>query len=359
MTTEKKFELPPRGGNPSSAAEGTNPGSFARPGRRRNALYLQLPGYAGHARAVGQDGLGLHARRLDASKPTARWHPPEGFDAGHPARTCTPRHRDRPEMTTRRRARAAPHARAGARRGRRGPHGHPGQPGPPRATPSTRCASVARARPRSTPTWAPRPSRAAPTKRSRSSLGRALGRRHRDGPLDGRRSRRHPRGDHPSNSTVPIGTVPIYSMIIGRTHRGPRRARSSSTRSSTRRARASTTSPSTRGVLREHLPLVEERLIGIVSRGGSLLAKWMLHHGAGEPDVRALGRHLRRDAPLRRLVLDRRRPAPRRPRRRHRRGAARRALDPRRAHRARLATRRAGHGRGPRATCPSTRSNTT
>jgi phosphomethylpyrimidine synthase len=32
------------------------------------------------------------------------------------------------------------------------------------------------------------------------------------------------------------------------------------------------------GVLREHLPAVRKRLIGIVSRGGSLLAKWMLTH---------------------------------------------------------------------------------
>jgi phosphomethylpyrimidine synthase len=32
------------------------------------------------------------------------------------------------------------------------------------------------------------------------------------------------------------------------------------------------------GVLKEHLPYVRKRLIGIVSRGGSLLAKWMLHH---------------------------------------------------------------------------------
>jgi phosphomethylpyrimidine synthase len=35
--------------------------------------------------------------------------------------------------------------------------------------------------------------------------------------------------------------------------------------------------------LREHLPLVTQRLIGIVSRGGSLLAKWMIHHGAENP----------------------------------------------------------------------------
>ncbi len=37
------------------------------------------------------------------------------------------------------------------------------------------------------------------------------------------------------------------------------------------------------GTLREHLPLVKDRLIGIVSRGGSLLAKWMIHHGEQNP----------------------------------------------------------------------------
>ena len=36
-------------------------------------------------------------------------------------------------------------------------------------------------------------------------------------------------------------------------------------------------------MLREHLPLVRDRLIGIVSRGGSLLAKWMLVHGRQNP----------------------------------------------------------------------------
>ncbi|HSY26772.1 MAG TPA: phosphomethylpyrimidine synthase ThiC, partial [Burkholderiaceae bacterium] len=37
------------------------------------------------------------------------------------------------------------------------------------------------------------------------------------------------------------------------------------------------------GVLKEHLPFVRKRLIGIVSRGGSLLAKWMLHHNKQNP----------------------------------------------------------------------------
>ncbi|UCC21998.1 MAG: phosphomethylpyrimidine synthase ThiC [Planctomycetota bacterium] len=37
------------------------------------------------------------------------------------------------------------------------------------------------------------------------------------------------------------------------------------------------------GVLREHLPLIENRVAGIVSRGGALLAKWMLHHNKQNP----------------------------------------------------------------------------
>jgi phosphomethylpyrimidine synthase len=37
------------------------------------------------------------------------------------------------------------------------------------------------------------------------------------------------------------------------------------------------------GLLREHLPLTEGRVTGIVSRGGSLIAKWMLAHGEENP----------------------------------------------------------------------------
>jgi phosphomethylpyrimidine synthase len=37
------------------------------------------------------------------------------------------------------------------------------------------------------------------------------------------------------------------------------------------------------GVLKEHLPLLETRLGGIVSRGGALLAKWMLYHNKQNP----------------------------------------------------------------------------
>ena len=84
------------------------------------------------------------------------------------------------------------------------------------------------------------------------------------------------------NSTVPIGTVPIYSMIIGR-----------KIEDLTEKIIMETLVHQAKqgvdyftvhaGVLREHLPFVKNRLIGIVSRGGSLLAKWMLVHGKQNP----------------------------------------------------------------------------
>jgi len=37
------------------------------------------------------------------------------------------------------------------------------------------------------------------------------------------------------------------------------------------------------GVLKEHLPLLAKRVAGIVSRGGALLAKWMLYHNKENP----------------------------------------------------------------------------
>ncbi|MEX0727098.1 MAG: phosphomethylpyrimidine synthase ThiC, partial [Planctomycetaceae bacterium] len=84
------------------------------------------------------------------------------------------------------------------------------------------------------------------------------------------------------NGTVPIGTVPIYSMIIGRKledldhdailqmieHQAKQGVDYFTIHA---------------GVLRDHLPFIKQRLIGIVSRGGSLLAKWMLTHGRENP----------------------------------------------------------------------------
>jgi len=79
-------------------------------------------------------------------------------------------------------------------------------------------------------------------------------------------------------ATVPIGTVPIYSMIVGRSIEDlDARAVLDSLEHQARQGVDYFTIHA--GVRRAHLDLVRERLIGIVSRGGSLLAKWMIHHG--------------------------------------------------------------------------------
>jgi phosphomethylpyrimidine synthase len=84
------------------------------------------------------------------------------------------------------------------------------------------------------------------------------------------------------NARVPIGTVPIYSMIIGRSIE----ELSVDVILDTLRDQAEQGVDYFTihaGVARAHLPLIRKRLIGIVSRGGSLLAKWMLHHGEENP----------------------------------------------------------------------------
>ncbi|MCC7145515.1 MAG: phosphomethylpyrimidine synthase ThiC [Phycisphaeraceae bacterium] len=83
-------------------------------------------------------------------------------------------------------------------------------------------------------------------------------------------------------SRLPIGTVPIYAMIIGRKLEDLSiEVILESLRHQAKQGVDYFTIHA--GVLREHLELVKERLIGIVSRGGSLLAKWMLIHRKQNP----------------------------------------------------------------------------
>ena len=81
---------------------------------------------------------------------------------------------------------------------------------------------------------------------------------------------------------VPFGTVPIYQVIEGRqvediTHdiilQTVEKQAKQGVDFFTIHA----------GVLREHLPLLDNRVMGIVSRGGALLAKWMLHYQRQNP----------------------------------------------------------------------------
>jgi phosphomethylpyrimidine synthase len=83
-------------------------------------------------------------------------------------------------------------------------------------------------------------------------------------------------------STVPIGTVPIYAMIIGRKLEdlSPEIILAEVRNQAEQGVDYMTIHA---GVLRAHLPLIRDRLIGIVSRGGSLLAKWMLTHSRENP----------------------------------------------------------------------------
>ncbi len=84
------------------------------------------------------------------------------------------------------------------------------------------------------------------------------------------------------NSTTPIGTVPIYSMIIGRRLEDLDRETILETLEHQARQGVDYFTIHA-GVRKGHLRFVKDRLIGIVSRGGSLLAKWMLVHNAENP----------------------------------------------------------------------------
>ena len=83
-------------------------------------------------------------------------------------------------------------------------------------------------------------------------------------------------------SRVPIGTVPLYSMIIGRTIEELDYQMILDTLEHQAKQGVDYFTIHA-GLLAAHLPLVEKRLIGIVSRGGSLLAKWMITHGKENP----------------------------------------------------------------------------
>lgn len=84
------------------------------------------------------------------------------------------------------------------------------------------------------------------------------------------------------NSVVPVGTVPIYSMIIGK--RIEELDYDTILRVVEHQAKQGVDYFTIHaGILKEHLPLIRNRITGLVSRGGSLLAKWMIHHNKQNP----------------------------------------------------------------------------
>ncbi|MDH3427629.1 MAG: phosphomethylpyrimidine synthase ThiC [Gemmatimonadota bacterium] len=83
-------------------------------------------------------------------------------------------------------------------------------------------------------------------------------------------------------STVPIGTVPIYQSVAdGDIEDLDPEALLAMIEHQARQGVDYMTVHC--GVLLEHLPLIRNRVTGIVSRGGGLLARWMVHHRAQNP----------------------------------------------------------------------------
>jgi phosphomethylpyrimidine synthase len=81
---------------------------------------------------------------------------------------------------------------------------------------------------------------------------------------------------------VPFGTVPIYQVIEGRdVEEIDEKIILKTIRKQAEQGVDFFTIHA--GVLKDHLPLLEKRVAGIVSRGGALLAKWMLHHNRQNP----------------------------------------------------------------------------
>ncbi|UCE99666.1 MAG: phosphomethylpyrimidine synthase ThiC, partial [Planctomycetota bacterium] len=81
---------------------------------------------------------------------------------------------------------------------------------------------------------------------------------------------------------VPFGTVPIYQVIEGRDVEDiDKKIILGIIEKQAKQGVDFFTIHA--GVLKEHLPLLEKRVGGIVSRGGALLAKWMLYHNRQNP----------------------------------------------------------------------------
>lgn len=85
-----------------------------------------------------------------------------------------------------------------------------------------------------------------------------------------------------ASAAIPIGTVPLYSMIIAKPIED---LTGKDILSAIRKQADQGVDFFTihAGIRREHLRLIENRKLGIVSRGGSLLAKWMMHNARENP----------------------------------------------------------------------------
>ena len=247
-------------------------------------------------------------------------------------------------------------ARVRARRGRARARDHPGEPQAPRARADDH-----------------RPQLPGEDQRQHRQLGRvvvdrrrgreaalvgALGRRHGDGPLDRASDIHETREWIIRNSPVPIGTVPIYQALEKVKGKAEDLDIDIFLETLVEQAEQGVDYFTIHaGVLLRYVPLTAQRVTGIVSRGGSIMAKWCLSHHKEN----FLYTHFERICEVMKKydvsfsLGDGLRPGSHR--RRQRRRAVRRARDPGRAHEDRLEARRAGddRGPGPRARCTRSR----
>ena len=280
MSADSRYVLPPLGANPSSSAEGTNPGSFARAPEVGGALAFSSPDTPGMPQPSGKTAWDFLPEGWARDSETGFAVAPEGFEPVTQLEHAR-LGRTTPEMT-----------RVAEREGHLTPEQVRDEVAAGRMViPANRVHLGYRLDPmaigRASKTKVNANMGASPissgTDEEVEKLEWAL-RWGADtvmdlstgGDLDKTRDAivRH--------STAPVGTVPIYSMILGR--RIEDLTREIILEQLEHQAQQGVDYFTIHaGVLREHLPAVNRRLIGIVSRGGSLLAKWMIHHGKQNP----------------------------------------------------------------------------
>ncbi|MDP9000450.1 MAG: phosphomethylpyrimidine synthase ThiC [Myxococcota bacterium] len=91
------------------------------------------------------------------------------------------------------------------------------------------------------------------------------------------------RGAIVAASPVPIGTVPVYQILTERKKVADIRADDFFDMLEHQAKQGVDYFTIHAGVIAEHLPLVQHRITGIVSRGGALMAQWMIEHEKQNP----------------------------------------------------------------------------
>ena len=113
--------------------------------------------------------------------------------------------------------------------------------------------------------------------------GRRPRRRHGDGPLHRRQHRRDPPARSSPPARCPIGTVPIYQAIqqVKKVEDLTEQDLLDMVEHQAKQGVDYMTLHA--GILRDYIPLTAHRVTGIVSRGGSLIAQWMIAHNKENP----------------------------------------------------------------------------